>query len=383
VSGRDRLQDAARLFDGQRLTLARHLTGWRKNELAEKIGKTPTAVASYESGLKRPAASTVGQLSLVLGVEPEFFLSSAAASTVAVASDPHFRSLRSTTQIARDRARAFGDLVREIAASLERHVDFPKVTVPSIPVDIDRWDADEPAHAASSVRAAWNVASGPIQHMVRLVENNGVVAAFTSTQIAAIDAYSFSSAVRPIILLNPTKDDYYRQRWDVAHELGHLVMHADAEPGSRDAEDQANRFAAEFLLPEAQIRQQLPARADWRYLLELKERWGVSIQALLFRSRRLGVMPERAYKTAMTTVSARGWRRQEPGGSVLVEQPSLLPKAVEILRSVAIDEQQLASECRVPLGLFRIATSRTPIAADEAITESEGKKLTLVPSSHP
>ena len=71
-------------------------------------------------------------------------------------------------------------------------------------------------------------------------------------------------------------------------------------------------------------------------------------------------MPEQTYKSAMTTVSARGWRRQEPGRSVLVEQPSLLPRAVEVLAQVNVDDRQLADECRVPLDLFRLATSRTP-----------------------
>lgn len=355
---RIRSQDAARTFDGERLTVARHLAGLRKNELAERIDKSPTAVAAYENGSKRPAAATVAQLSVALGVEPEFF---APGVVTGMAEVPHFRSLRSTTQIARDRARAFGVMVSEIAVALERHVEFPDLAVPSYPVDLDASRVEEPVAAARLVRREWGLGSGPIHHMVRLLENHGVVVAFTPSQIAAIDAYSFGSHMRPVVLLNPTKDDYYRQRWDVAHELGHLVMHSDAEPGSRDAEDQANRFAAEFLLPKDEIRGQLPPRADWRYLLELKERWGVSMQALLFTARRLGVMTERAYKTAMTTVSARGWRRKEPGRSGLVEQPSLLSKAVEILGQVDGGEHELARECRVPMQLFRVATSRTPL----------------------
>ncbi|WP_397428100.1 ImmA/IrrE family metallo-endopeptidase [Pseudarthrobacter sulfonivorans] len=64
---------------------------------------------------------------------------------------------------------------------------------------------------------------------------------FSEPGVAAIDAYSLHTATRPIIILNPVKDDYYRQRFDVAHELGHLIMHHDAEPGGNVAEDQANR----------------------------------------------------------------------------------------------------------------------------------------------
>jgi Zn-dependent peptidase ImmA (M78 family) len=163
-------------------------------------------------------------------------------------------------------------------------------------------------------------------------------------------------------LLNPIKDDYYRQRFDVAHELGHLVMHLDAEPGGRTVEDQAHRFAAEFLMPEKEIVDLLPHKADWQRLGQLKQQWNVSLQALLYRARSLKVMSDVTYRNAMTTISSRGWRRREPGPMPLLEQPSLLPRAIELLETEAnADELDLATECQVPLGLFRTITSRTPV----------------------
>ena len=92
---------------------ARHLAGLRKNALAAAIGKSPTAVATYENGAKRPAAATVAELALALQVDPGFFLSRPGGATTAGA-QPHFRSLRSTTQLARDQAR----LARERLAPL-------------------------------------------------------------------------------------------------------------------------------------------------------------------------------------------------------------------------------------------------------------------------
>src|SRR3546814_15933185 len=71
-----------------------------------------------------------------------------------------------------------------------------------------------------------------------------------------------SDLLRPVVVLNPSKQDYYRQRFDVAHELGHLVMHADAEPGSRAVEEQANRFAAELLMPADEIFDLLPSKMN-------------------------------------------------------------------------------------------------------------------------
>jgi Zn-dependent peptidase ImmA (M78 family) len=198
-----------------------------------------------------------------------------------------------------------------------------------------------------------------------MLENHGVLVVFSPPQTAAVDAYSFDSRLRPVVVLNPIKRDYYRQRFDLAHELGHLIMHSDAEPGGRIVEDQAHRFAAELLMPAAEIHDQLPAAMGggaWPMLGKLKEQWGVSMQALLFRARRLGRLSDVSYRNAMTTISARGWRRDEPGLVNTVEQPSLLPKAVELLAGAGIDEPLLIGQCRVPPELFRTVTARTPDA---------------------
>jgi Zn-dependent peptidase ImmA (M78 family) len=214
-----------------------------------------------------------------------------------------------------------------------------------------------------------------------MLENHGVLVVFSPPQTASVDAYSFDSRLRPVVLLNPVKRDYYRQRFDVAHELGHLVMHTDAEPGGRIAEDQANRFAAELLLPAAEIGDLLPRSMNagaWQLLARLKEQWGTSIQALLYRARRLGVLSDVSYRNAMTTLTARGWRRNEPGLITILEQPSLLPRAIELLAAEHIGEASLVEQCRVPADLFRTVTSRVPWSSQApAAPEDAGRVVSL------
>lgn len=357
------VSDASRLFDGRRLTLARQLIGLRKNALATKIDKSATAIAAYENNTKRPAPATVAQLCLTLGVDPGFFLPGPHQST-ASDSVPHFRSLRSTTQLARDQAFAYGVISGDVGAALERHVEFPEPNLPRLSVDVEDESSTLPEDAARLLRKHWDIGSGPVGHLVRLAENHGVVVVFSPAQTAAVDAYSFDEGYRPTVVLNPAKEDYYRQRFDVAHEVGHLVMHVDAEPGSKVIENQAHRFAAELLLPEDELRDLLPSKADWRVLATLKETYGVSLQALLYRSRSLGVMSDVTYRNAVAYLSSKGWRRREPGEMPAVEQPSLYPKAVEILSSVGMDELSLAKESRVTPGIFRTVTARSPVRED-------------------
>ncbi len=387
-SGRscDRAAVAAVLFDGARLTLARHLAGLRKTELAAQVHKSSTAVAAWETGAKRPTPATVAQLALSLAVEPGFF-AVRPEDVAALSTTPHFRSLRSTTQTARDQAFAYGQLAVDIAVSLERHVEFPDPDVPSWPVQVD--DGDGPERAARLVRKQWALGPGPVGHLVRLLEQHGVLVLFSPPQTATVDAYSFDSRVRPVVVLNPIKRDYYRQRFDVAHELGHLVMHSDAEPGGRVVEEQAHRFAAELLMPADEIRDLLPASMGgnvWTTLGKLKERWGVSMQALLFRARRLGRLGEVSYRNAMATISARGWRRDEPGLVSAIEQPSLLPRAVDLLAQEGIARDVLVQQCRVPVELFRTVTARAPDGASPGTQQpatapsgTSGRVVSLLP----
>jgi len=136
------------------------------------------------------------------------------------------------------------------------------------------------------------------------------------------------------------KDDKARSRFDAAHELGHLVLHHDAEPGNRIVENQAHDFAAEFLMPQAEIAGELPRRVDWDRLLVAKRRWGVSLKALVHRAHKLGLFGESAYRSAMVTLAR--WGDPEPGDLGPREAPVLLIKAIEMLAETGVDLELLA-----------------------------------------
>ncbi|MEV0381723.1 XRE family transcriptional regulator [Nonomuraea sp. NPDC050643] len=354
-----RLADARAFFDPQRLAIGRRLRGLRKNQLAALVGTTPTAVGQYEAGTHRPSERTLSQLALALGVPVEFFTVGHGARAVDSA-HAHFRSLRSTSQIERDQALSHGHLAAGIVALLEHYVELPDVSIPEYPVWPEEIAGEGPIKAARLARQLLNVPRGPIRHVVRLLEQHGVVALHLPPVSRRLDAFSVSAHPRPLVLLNPAKGDYYRNRFDGGHELGHLIMHADAEPGSRIVEDQAHRFAAEFLMPEEEIAEQLPAMAQWDRLAALKAQWGVSMAALLYRGRTLGIMRDVTYRNAMSTMSSRGWRQQEPGVRPPLEQPTLLTKAVELLTEAGIGRDALAEQAHVSRGDFDLLVPERP-----------------------
>ncbi len=319
------------LFDGSRLTLARLYRGFHKVEVAKAIGVTPAAIGQYEQGRTRPSGAVLAALALHLGFSPPFFERGRPLVSVAE-SQAHFRRLRSTSKLDRDRLLARLSLLAEVIAEVERHVSLPAVAIPDIPgVGDDHGDAAE--RAAAEVRLRWGLGSGPIQHVVRLIEGKGVVVVRPTVETHDVDAFSSVVGGRPLVVLASDKHDTARSRMDASHELGHLVMHHDAEPGRQSVEREAQRFAAAFLLPRDAMLSELPRYMNWDAYLALKHRWRVSLAALLYRARTLDVLSSDAYQRAQIRMSARGWRDQEPGDIGEPEQPTVLHKALALMEA--------------------------------------------------
>jgi Zn-dependent peptidase ImmA (M78 family)/transcriptional regulator with XRE-family HTH domain len=340
------LRSAASLFDATRLRLARQAAMLRKKELAERIDVSAAAVSQYEKGLTTPSPRVVAALSLALGVPVDFFAGDRPLGE-APNTTPHFRSLRATTQQERDRAFAHSLLTWEVVRTFERHVRLPAVQIPDQLTVLPEDSVGRAELAARETRRMLELGTGPIPNVVRLLESRGVVCTRPPTQTRRVYAFSCAFPGRPVVVLAAERAHRAAGRFDAAHEFGHLLLHHDEEPGDHSVERQAHAFAAEFLAPASEIADQLPRTADWKSLLELKRIWGVSIQALLYRARNLGVMTEHRYRRAITELNARGWRTQEPDDDGDAEQPVLLAKALDLLSQDGWTVERIAQEARL------------------------------------
>jgi Zn-dependent peptidase ImmA (M78 family)/transcriptional regulator with XRE-family HTH domain len=355
-------------FDPGRLTLARERAKLAKKDLAEAVGVTPTAITQFERRLARPAPETVVRLASVLGLPVGYFAAGRAIMPIEE-SGTHFRSLRSTRVAERTQARATMSHLAELVGELERVVRLPDLDVPEIEA--------APETAAVEVRRAWRVPHGPFHHLLRTLESKGVVismARFGSGE--RIDAFTCRAEElsRPLVCLTKDRGNPLRRRFSAAHELGHLVLHGGSAvaPGSARQEQEADKFAAELLMPARDLEPLLPTRLDLAYLFEVQKVWGVSVHALLRRSHDLGVIGESLYRRGMVTLGQLGWRRTEPTGTHPTEWPSLLAEAVELASARGVTEQSLAADLCLPLGEVRELLSRTV---------DERPSLRLVPES--
>jgi Zn-dependent peptidase ImmA (M78 family) len=183
----------------------------------------------------------------------------------------------------------------------------------------------------------WN---WPNNECTSLFEGNGIAACRYEMENEKIDAFSFWNGDRPFIFMASDKESVARQRYDLAHELGHLVLHKWIEPEELEVprtlnriETEANTFAVAFLLPQHSFPNEVyTSRLD--AFIELTQRWIVSIQSMIYRCRDLGVIDDDQFTNLYKQLSYRKWIKKEPLDDpdiMPLEEPKLLRRAVEVI----------------------------------------------------
>ena len=120
--------------------------------------------------------------------------------------------------------------------------------------------------------------------MIHLLESRGALVFSLTQDCHELDAFSFWSGKRPIVLLNTMKSAE-RSRMDAAHELMHLLCHREGT--SRREEEEANSFAGAFLMPKGDVYKRIRKVYNLHQLIDSKQRWGVALSALVYRLREL------------------------------------------------------------------------------------------------
>jgi len=317
---------SAPTFFGDNLRIARLMSGISLQELGDRVGTTRQYLSQLETTDKKPAPDLIEALSYELGVSPEF-LGKQIGNTVKD-EECHFRKLSSVPMYSIRECTARMTLVHRVVDALDQRLDLPKVDFPELgPITSSR----DAAIAAQDCRKYWGLGKGPIVSVARLIEYAGGVITSLGSISEKVDALSVHRE-RPIIVLNNTKNSP-RLRFDLAHELGHMVMHKGVESGCRETEAQADQFASYFLLPQDALLSsyQPSTRINWQAIRQIKVQWGISMRAVIFRLRQSNIITPSQYRTANITLSKKGARSEELDERVIREKPELLRNAFSLI----------------------------------------------------
>lgn len=324
-----------RTFYGQRLRTARNFFGFSLEDVGEAVAATRQYIQQLETNVKQPTQEMVFALADVLQVTPSYF--SRPELNTLTEEHCHFRKVQTTTISTKNQALAHGTLFDEFVEELEKILDLPAVSFPHK----SHTDMADIERVAEACRIEWGLGvTGPIVNMVRVAENAGALITYFEGISEKIDAFSVHRH-RPLIIRNPAKESACRMRFDIAHECGHLVIHAGLHTGDKATEDEANRFASAFLLPRAAFIKEFPRsrRLSWQGIYELKLRWKVAASAIVRRAYDLGLIDAAQYRTANVhlrkTGEAKCERYDQGDDAIPMEEPELLSNAFVALESEA------------------------------------------------
>jgi Zn-dependent peptidase ImmA (M78 family) len=298
------------------------------------------AISKYENGLIIPKSGVLIALAKALDVGVEYFFRSVRVKLSA----PSYRCRKTLQKKEETR------ILAKTTEWLERYLTVEHITgvekTPGLPgpsycrvttlKDIEK--------LALSVRRDWNLGLDPIENVMDVLEQHGV-------KVGEVEAPESFDALTvwyndscPVIVVNSTFPGD-RQRYNLALELGHLVLNIESD---LDEELAAHRFAGAFLVPEEMAVLELGAQRnvlDFRELYVLKHKYGISMAAWIHRAADLGIITKAAANRHWIQLRARGWHKREPEKQVPAESPTYM----KLLLFRAVSEHKISQSRFVEL----------------------------------
>jgi Zn-dependent peptidase ImmA (M78 family)/transcriptional regulator with XRE-family HTH domain len=340
------------MINGDRVRQAREIKGLTQAELADGVKVSQSTIAHIENNsqqlLLMPSERIVEAIAFQTGFPLQFFYQESAPEFPL--GSLLYRNRRSLIKKdEKGRFHQLGRLVYEIAEKMSHELSFPNMHVPRV-------ENETPQVAAKIARAKLGLSpDSPVKNLLNQLEKNGVFIFTLPYEIDEQDAFSVwadTEPRRPVLILCGIKSGD-RQRFSLAHEFGHLVMHYSFPDGLKKVEKEADEFAAEFLMPEEAMRREIIAPVSLTSLAELKPRWGVSISALMLRARDLDIISERQWKYLNKQKRDLKWDKKEPENLYIKpEKPRAFKKMAEVLHGLPVAASKVASYNYSPVRLI-------------------------------
>ncbi|MBM3702325.1 MAG: helix-turn-helix domain-containing protein, partial [Actinobacteria bacterium] len=297
---------------GQRLRRLRLARGYSLEELAVEMGGIVTrqALSKYERETSRPSPVILNKLAEVLKIKPLYLWSEPKISI-------KFIAYRKKSRLPKKEMVRIENYIEQ---KLEERIWLQDLLLQNIEVDlpvkhysINRfYDVEK---AAVNLRHSWNIGLDPISNMVNLLETHliHIININTSKKFDGLTAIGYEeNKPKAVAIALNSEACGERQRFNLAHELGHIVLNIS---GDIDEEKAAYRFGSAFLAPSSEIFKEVGTKRSFitlQELLFLKEHFGLSIQALLYRLRELHIINDSYYKNWCIEINKRNWKKHEP-----------------------------------------------------------------------
>ena len=367
-----------------RMDEAREGRALSREDLAESIGVTRQSISKYEHGITNPSLEVLQRISIRLDFPLEFFYK-AETACAADGSSLFFRSKSGITKKVKKACRYQIKWTQEIKNQLETYVDFVQQNLPVTDKNYEELTLDDVEDIAMDIRSGWGLNGDPIGDLIGVLENQGVIVAQlavnTLCNFRGVDAFSCWENGTPYILYNPDQKSAVRIRFSILHELGHLILHSAISQDDSvtkeiidRADEQADRFAAAFLLPNSTFSRDVHGSSIGMFE-QIKKKWGASIAAMIKRCADLHLLTDNQINYLYRQMSTKKYWHKEPLDDILtISPPEILRDAIYLLidngiftkttfiNSSAMSTKDLKNICGLPDSFFEeVEQRRKPI----------------------
>lgn len=324
-----------------RITEARESRAMSMADLADSIDVTRQSISKYERGIIGPSPEILQSISHKLDFPIEFFYKKEMDSS-AQGSSLFFRSNANISKKVKKACKYQIKWTDEIKKQLDKYVDFIEREVPTIDSDYESISLNDIEELALTIRQEWGLGDAPIQDLIGILENKGVIVSqFATNNLCSfnnIDAFSSWENGTPYILYHSVIKSAVRTRFSILHELGHLIMHNSiSEEDSVKkaiidlADTQADRFAAAFLLPATSFPKDI--RGTSLSALEIiKHKWGAAMSTIIKRCETLDLLSVNQINYLKRQMTTKKYWHKEPLDDVLdIQPPEILRDAIYLL----------------------------------------------------
>ncbi len=324
-----------------RLREAREAAGFNAKDFANKLGISRQAVFKFETGQSEPKGETFQNIVELVNQNVSFFYKNPPRDTT---SPIFWRSLKRLDKDERTRVEKKIDFGSDVVSLIDKYIELPDVDLPKINnFNYESTDGDEIEKIADKVREVWGLGQGPIDNLVNVLESKGIIIVSGKVNSLDMDALSAWRFGRPILFISAEKKIAVRSRFNLAHELGHLILHRGFtvnEKNINNVEKQAHRFASAFLLPRNSFGKEV-FFSSLDHFVTLKKRWKVSISAMNYRCGDLKIFTPNQVSYIWRQMRSRDWWGAEPLDKELEEEkPTVLNTALELILREEIQSAQ-------------------------------------------
>lgn len=308
---------------GERLKMARKISGLSQQGLGDRAGVSKMSISKYEREEATPKSSILINLAEALDVSIEYLLRPIEVTF----SHPEFRK---RTKLSKTQEKKIIECTHDW---IERYLQVEALFDNSPEFNIDKTKykvnkIEDVENLAIQLRKDWELGLDPIDNLMEVLENNGVKIWSINHNFEHFDALKmWVNDTIPIIVV---KDDIPgdRQRFNLSHELGHLILEISDK---LDNEKVVNRFAGAFLVPPSRAYEELGyhrRNISLQELVILKRKFGMSIQAWIYRAKDLGIISESKMKEYFISLRKENQHKEEPGGNIQSEKPMRMEQLI-------------------------------------------------------